>query len=75
MEIIMKTEKRRRQMKEDIPNLKEQKKNIEELRKYLGVEELKIKKLRWTILNRNKLSIKRKEELLNWRKKIELKKI
>ena len=42
MAIMMKAEERRRQMEEDIRNLREQKKNNEELRKYIEVEELNI---------------------------------
>ena len=44
MAIMMKAEERSRQMEEDILNLIEQKKNNEELRKYIEVEELSNKK-------------------------------
>ena len=44
MAILMKAEERRRQMEEDIRNLRETKKNNEELRKYMEVEELSNKK-------------------------------
>ena len=74
MAILMKAEERRRQMEEDIRNLRETKKNNEELRKYMEVEELSNKKTQADYIKSQQIIAEEKRRAIELEKKIKLKK-
>ena len=70
MAILMKAEERRRQMEEDIRNLRETKKNNEELRKYMEVEELSNKKTQADYIKSQQIIAEEKRRAIELEKKI-----
>ena len=69
MAILMKAEERRRQMEEDIRNLRETKKNNEELRKYMEVEELSNKKTQADYIKSQQIIAEEKRRAIELEKK------
>ena len=61
---MMKSKDRRRQMEEDIRNLREWKKNNEGLRKYIEVEELSYKKIQADYIKSQQIIAEKKEDNL-----------
>ena len=73
MAIMSKAEERRRQMEEDIRNLREQKKNNEELRKYIEVEELSNKKTQADYIKSQQIIAEEKRRAIELEKKNRIK--
>ena len=73
MAILMKAEERRRQMEEDIRNLRETKKNNEELRKYMEVEELSNKKTQADYIKSQQIIAEEKRRAIELEKKNKIK--
>ena len=69
MAILTKAEERRRQMEEDIRNLKETKKNNEELKKYLEVEDLSNKKTQADYIKSQQIIAEEKRRAIELEKK------
>ena len=73
MEIMMKSEERRRQMGKNIRNLREQKKNNKELKKYIEVEELKNKKTQADYIKSQQIIMEEKRRAIELEKKNKIK--
>ena len=73
MAIMMKSEELCRQMEKDIRNLLEQKKNNEELRKYIEVEELSNKKTQADYFKSQQIIAKEKTRAIELEKKNRIK--
>ena len=73
MEIMMKSEERRRQMGKNIRNLREQKKNNKELKKYIEVEELKNKKTQADYIKSQQIIMEEKRRAIELEKKLKIK--
>ena len=70
---MMKAEERRRQMEEDIRNLRETRKNNEELRKYMEVEELSNKKTQADYIKSQQIIAEEKRRAIELEKKNKIK--